>query len=186
MRPEPRVDAGEVEGVTTLGEELDGLSVSELAKADGAVSPVDEPVVGLVDSGRDGLDDRVVEANGPDVPHVVRHVVVVPQIVGVGIERRRGVMLVEGGQLLGLLAAAAAAAEKAVEEEDEKEGEGEEGSGGYEDALDEAVLVADADGDGVVVGRRWVVRDRWDSDRRLAGGGPAAELGGHCRSHRDK
>ena len=77
MGSEPGVDAGEVESVGALGEDLDDLPVHELAEADGAVSAVHEAVAGLVNGGGDGFDDGLVNADGPDEPDVVRGIIII-------------------------------------------------------------------------------------------------------------
>jgi hypothetical protein len=85
---EPGVDALNVERVGALGEQPQELAVLELAEADGAVGGA-EHAAGAVPRERDGLDRRVVEPDGPDVPHVVRDFFP-GAVVGEGCGRRRG------------------------------------------------------------------------------------------------
>lgn len=90
--PEPGVYALNVERVGALGEQPEELAVLELAEADGAVGSA-EHAAGAVPRKRDGLDRRVVEPDGPDVPHVVHDLsagtAVAFAFVGEGGGRRR-------------------------------------------------------------------------------------------------
>jgi len=88
---EPGVDALHVERVGALGEQPEELAVLELAEADGAVGGGGAEHAVAVPRERDGLDRRVVEPDGPDVPRVVHDFSFSPvAVVGEGAGRRRG------------------------------------------------------------------------------------------------
>jgi hypothetical protein len=71
VRAEPGVDAGDVERVAALGQQAHELAVLELAEADGAVRRAEEPRPGAVPRRGDGVNGRLVQPHGPDVPDVV-------------------------------------------------------------------------------------------------------------------
>lgn len=74
MRSEPRVDAVLVEGVAALGQQPQRLALTEIVKTNGAVVAVDDAVGLRVRERRDGVDRRLGEADGADVPdRVVQH-----------------------------------------------------------------------------------------------------------------
>jgi hypothetical protein len=73
VRAEPGVDAGDVERVAALGQQAHELAVLELAEADGAVRRAEERRPGAVPRRGDGVNGRLVQPHGPDVPDVVDH-----------------------------------------------------------------------------------------------------------------
>lgn len=68
MRPQPRVDARQVERVAALREQAQGLVFVELSEADGAVSAVNESFACLIPENRDRIDVGLIETDGADVP----------------------------------------------------------------------------------------------------------------------
>jgi hypothetical protein len=69
VRAEPGVDAPDVERVRAPGEQPQELAVRELTEADGAVGGA--AGARAVPRERDGLDRRLVQPEGQDVPRVV-------------------------------------------------------------------------------------------------------------------
>ena len=100
---EPRVDAGDVEGVAALGEQSERLIFLKLAEADGAVGPLDEAVAALVFHDRDRADHRLLQPDRADVPDGVvnNHIFFIDKIAaavfffGIAPRRRVGVGGVE-------------------------------------------------------------------------------------------
>lgn len=120
MGTEPGVDAGDMERVTTLGEQADALTVVELAEAHGAVGDaVEEAIAGPVFLHRDGTDGGLVEARRPDVPDMVERLSVANKTVIVVVTYGRRA---RGGDAEG--EAAAATAEDGVVGDREEENSG--------------------------------------------------------------
>jgi hypothetical protein len=137
---EPGGDAGGVEGVGAPGEQAEELAVEELAEADGAVGGARHGARS-VPRERDGLDRRLVEPHGPDVPRVVLHGLVLLGSAGFDVCRGGGgwigaVCLDAGEKGLLLLPPEPPAADETVDgqggEEEEEEDEGGDHERGYQ------------------------------------------------------
>lgn len=153
---EPGVDALDVERVGALGQQPEELAVLELAEADGAVGCA-ERTAGTVPRERDGLDRRLVEPHGPDVPRVV-HDFLLPGGIGAAVvaggcggRRRWGQGGFEKRLSLPPLLPPAAYEEEDGEEEDE---DGDHRAGDDESG-DEGALAVGGRGGGR---RRWWVK----------------------------
>ena len=121
---EPGVDALDVERVGALGEQPKELAVLELAEADGAVGGA-ERAAGAVPRERDGLDRRLIEPDGPDVPRVVHDFLTrgVEAGAAVGGRRRWG----QGGLEKRLSLPPPPPLPPSADQEEDGEAEGEEG-----------------------------------------------------------
>lgn len=152
VRLEPRVDAGQVEGVAALGEQAEALAVPELAEAHGAVRAVNhEPVAALVLAHGDLVDQRLVHpVRRRQVPRIllasggIGAVAAARAGAGAGAEEP-GPEGAEGAAVLGDDGVVADEEEGAGEHPDDGDDEGREGGAG-------GVVVAAGPGD--VEGRR--------------------------------
>jgi hypothetical protein len=79
---EPGVDALDVERVRSPREQPQELAVHELAEADGAVGGGAR----AVPRERDGLDRRLVQTHGPDVPRVVHDLFSLRFLIGEAVQ----------------------------------------------------------------------------------------------------
>lgn len=64
MHLEPPVDAGDVKGVLTLGEEAEDIGVSELGEADDALEASAGAAERIEAEEREGIDGGLVDAGG--------------------------------------------------------------------------------------------------------------------------
>lgn len=93
--PEPRVDAGDVEGVTAFGQQPESLVLSKLVKTNRTLRPFDQPFVPFVLHDRYGVYDRLLQPHGSDEPDVMinRAVFVIHQPFIISAVRLRKVLV---------------------------------------------------------------------------------------------